>query len=92
MSRACNTACWKQVVIAHIAAGDNKVQAARAAGVNRRTISRWLCGDIYFAMDLDEAWDKGAKRRDYMAWYNHPFRGRRPPTGRGTRAMPRYGR
>mgnify|MGYP006152671131 CR=1 FL=1 len=32
MSRACNTARWKQVVIAHIAGGDNKVQAARAAG------------------------------------------------------------
>ena len=82
----------KEIAIAQATAGATKTAAAGAAGVNCRTLYRWRLHDLDFAMDFDVAWTTGAKQRDYLAWLNHPFRGRKPPRGRGTRAIPRYAR
>ena len=38
-----------------------------------------------------KAWEDGAERRDFLRWFNHPFRGFRPPADRCTRNFPRYG-
>ena len=38
--------------------------------------------------------EKGKDKRVFRAWLYHPFRGRRPPTGKGHGGKPafRYGR
>jgi hypothetical protein len=82
----------KQKALAAITSGATKSGAARAAGIDRKTLYRWLDADLDFLMEFDIAWAAGAKQRDYLTWLNHPFRGLRPPTGKGTRARPRFSR
>ena len=87
-----NTAVQKEAAIAHATAGATKTGAARSAGCSRRTLYRWLDADLDFLMEFDAAWTQGEKRRSYLCWLNHPFRGLRPPTGKGTRSRPRFSR
>ena len=82
----------KAKVITEVILGANKSAAARAVGINRRTLYRWLDADLDFLMEFDAAWTQGEKRRSYLCWLNHPFRGLRPPTGKGTRSRPRFSR
>jgi hypothetical protein len=77
-------------VLKLIEAGANKVNAAKTVGINRRTLWDWIKRDPDFDMLFDIAWFTGRKQREYNAWLNHPYRGLRPPTGKGTRARPRF--
>ena len=43
-----------------------------------------------FADAVIEARNSGEKERTYRLWLNHPFRGMRPPTGKGRRGKPRF--
>ncbi|MFT6575070.1 MAG: hypothetical protein ACJA16_003267 [Akkermansiaceae bacterium] len=87
-----NTAAQKEMAIAHAAAGATKTGAARSAGVARRTLYRWLDADLDLLMEFHAAWTAAEKKRTYRLWLNHPFRGLRPPTGKGTRSRPRFSR
>ena len=82
----------KQKALAAIISGSTKSGAARAAGIDRKTLYRWLDADLDFLMDLHAAWTQGEQKRTYRLWWNHPFRGKRPPTGKGTRSRPRFSR
>mgnify|MGYP005842862659 CR=1 FL=1 len=82
----------KKLILERVSIGQTKVKAARGAGIHRKTLRRWLDADPDFARQFEAAWQQGAKLRDYYGWLNHPFRGLRPPTGKGTRARPRYSR
>lgn len=77
-------------IIAAVTIGATKKSAAKGAGINRRTLYRWLDDSPAFAEKFAKAWERGTKQRDYLLWLNHPFRGLRPPTGRGTRSKPRF--
>ncbi|MDB4434371.1 hypothetical protein N9142_04455, partial [Akkermansiaceae bacterium] len=48
-------------VLKAVEAGMNKVGAARAVGINRRTIWDWSQTDSDFAIQLDLAWLTGRK-------------------------------
>ena len=82
----------KQKALAAILSGSTKKDAARAAGIDRKTLYRGLDADLDFLMEFDAAWTRGEQKRTYRLWLNHPFRGLRPPTGRGTRSRPRFSR
>jgi len=82
----------ERAIIQAIASGHPKVKAAKMAGIHRATLFRWLERKQEFAKDFAEAWNQGAKARDYRVWLNHPFRGKRPPTSKRTRSFPRHGR
>jgi len=80
----------KSQVLSLIEEGATKSKAAKTIGYNRLTLYRWLEADGCFSLDFDEAWETGKQKREYLLWLNHPFRGLRPPTGKGTRSRPRY--
>jgi transposase-like protein len=82
----------KQKALIAILSGATKSGAARAAGIDRKTLYRWLDADLDFLMEFDAAWTRGEQKRTYCSWLNHPFRGLRPPTGKGSRSRPRFSR
>jgi len=82
----------QEIAIAKAATGETKTAAASAAGINRKTLYRWLKEDIDFLIAFDAGWTAGKEQREYRAWVNHHARGRRPPPGKRGRAVPRYAR
>jgi len=82
----------KAQVLVSIIAGATKSKAAEVIGYNRLTLYRWLETDGCFSLDFDQAWEIGKEKREYSQWLDHPFRGLRPPTGKGTRSRPRFSR
>ena len=79
----------KEAAIAKAAAGATKTSATRTAGVNRKTLYRWLEANLHFLMEFDAASTAGAEQRSYFTWLHHPLRGLRPPSGKGTQVRPR---
>lgn len=79
----------KAAVIDKVLSGATK---SGAAGIDRKTLYRWLDADLDFLIEFDAAWTAAEKKRTYLLWLNHPFRGLRPPTGKGNRARPRFSR
>jgi hypothetical protein len=53
MTKARQTSTRKEIAIAQAAAGGTKTAAARAAGVNRKTLFRWLDADLDFLIAFD---------------------------------------
>jgi transposase-like protein len=82
----------KELAITAIANGATKSGAARAAGIDRKTLYRWLDADLDFLMEFDAAWRAAEEKRTYLLWKNHYARGRRPPPNKRTRAVPRFSR
>lgn len=90
--KARRRALQKMALIDEVRAGATKSGACRTVDINRRTLYRWLDQDLDFLMEFDAAWTQGKEKRTYLCWLNHPFRGLRPPTGKGTRSRPRFAR
>ena len=82
----------ERIVLANIALGCPKAQAAKLAGIHRTTLLRWLRRKDGFAAAFVQAWEAGKNRREYRLWLRHQFRGKRPPTTKRTRAYPRFGK
>ena len=80
----------KSQILTLIQTGATKSKAAKEVGYNRLTLYRWLENDERFALAFDQAWKLGTVKRDYLLWFNHPFRGLRPPTGKDTRSRPKF--
>ena len=82
---------WRQgLVVRRLAEGATFHQAAKAAGVNRVTIWRRMQADRGFAEQVEQARLAGEPERIFRLWLRHPFRGRRPPTGKGHGGKPRF--
>ena len=85
---------WGGVILQKLAEGLGVRQAAEAAGLTRQAV--WLrtkrCPAFRDAVAA--ARKAGADERRYRCWLRHPFRGKRPPTGKGHGGRPafRYGR
>ena len=84
------TAAAKLDVLLAVSDGWTKSGAAKMAGVHRWTLYRWRRDDPEFSERFDKTWKEAAELRAYYLWKKHPFRGLRPPTGKGTRAKPRF--
>jgi hypothetical protein len=86
---------WQHdIILATLRQGCTNREAAQAAMIDRRTLWRWLRACPEFAAAVTEARTAGEKERVYRLWLRHPFRGKRPPTGKGHGGKPafRYGR
>ena len=80
------------MILDRIGFGYTKKEAASHAGIHRTTLLRWLSRKSEFKKLFEEAWENGEKRRSLRLWLAHPFRGKRPPTSKRTRAYPKYGK
>ena len=82
---------WKLgLAVRRLGEGCTYVEAARAARIDRVTLWRWRRACPEFDRAVDEARRAGEAERTYRLWLRHPFRGRRPPTGRGHGGKPRF--
>jgi len=82
---------WRgRLILRWLAEGVTMKEAATAAGMTRQGIY-WRCGvSPDFALAVTEARETGKDERTFRLWLRHPFRGKRPPTGKGTRSVPRF--
>jgi hypothetical protein len=82
---------WKRrSILRFLAEGCTLGEAARLARIHRQTLLRWRWENPNFASMVDDALGQGREQRDYLLWLRHPFRGLRPPTGKGNGGKPRF--
>jgi hypothetical protein len=77
-------------VLTKLAEGYTFKIAAQVASISRMTLWRWMNSSPEFADAVAASLEAGKKERTYRAWLYHPFRGRRPPTGKGHGGKPRF--
>jgi len=83
---------WRrEVIIVKLREGLTYGEAATVVGIHRQSFWRWNNGSAEFAQAVAEARVQGQAERTFRLWLRHPFRGRRPPTGRGHGGSPRFG-
>ena len=82
---------WQhRVILAKLSDGQTVSEASLAAGVDRQTFWRWLKASPEFAYAVSSARQTGKEERTFRLWLRHPFRGNRPPTGKGNGGRPRF--
>jgi hypothetical protein len=85
---------WRgRVILQTFAEGGTLREAAAAAGISRQAVLQRMKRPAFLAA-VQAARAVGADERRYRVWLRHPFRGKRPPTGKGHGGKPafRYGR
>jgi len=75
-------------ILSKLRIGYSMARAARWAGVDPKTVQRWLKKDRSFLLAVIEAQVEGAPRAAQMTWAFHPFRGMRPPCSKKGRNRP----
>lgn len=82
---------WRgKVILAKLAEGCTVTEAARAAVMTRQGVEwRWGASSE-FAAAVAAARETGKEERQYRRRLHHPFRGKRPPTGKGHGGSPRF--
>jgi hypothetical protein len=86
---------WRQkVVLTKLEEGLTLKEAAAAAGVTHQGVDWWRSRSQSFAEAVRAARAVGEAERKYRLWLRHPFRGKRPPAGKGHGGKPgfSYGR
>lgn len=82
---------WQHdIVLTKLREGCTNAEASLAAGVDRKTLYRWRQRFTEFAREVEAARRTGEAERTYRAWLRHPFRGKRPPSGKGNGGKPRF--
>jgi hypothetical protein len=82
---------WRRkVIIAKLSEGLTYGEAAAVAGIHRQSFWRWMNDSEEFAQEVAQARLQGQAERTYRLWLRHPFRGRRPPKGKGHGGTPRF--
>jgi len=82
---------WRhRIALRRLAEGCTNSEAAEAAGVSRMTFWRWIHACPEFASEVAKAREAGQDERTFRRWLSHPFRGCRPPTGKGHGGKPRF--
>ena len=78
----------RKSILQFLAEGCTLGEAARLVGVHRQTLLRWRWDDPEFSDLVAESLAKGKVERTFRIWLRHPFRGKRPPTGKGHGGKP----
>lgn len=86
---------WKtKVILDKLAEGLTFAEAAAAAGISRRGLFKRRVASPAFDVAVLASREAGKEERTFRLWLRHPFRGLRPPAGKGHGGRPRstYGR
>jgi hypothetical protein len=82
---------WKSsVILDKLAEGQTYTEAAAAAGISRRGLFKRRVASPAFDIAVLAAREAGRAERTFRLWLRHPFRGLRPPTGKGHGGKPRF--
>lgn len=85
---------WRaRLILTKFEEGCTLREAAAAAGISRQAVLQRMKRPEFRAAVV-EAREKGKDEHSYRRWLTHPFRGMRPPTGKGHGGKPvfTYGR
>ncbi|MFN4805703.1 MAG: hypothetical protein ACK5LH_06965 [Akkermansiaceae bacterium] len=77
-------------VLRYLRGGSTFHDAARLAGISRQAIWKRMKAYPEFADAVAMEREVGKDVRTYHIWLRHPFRGKRPPTGKGHGKKPRF--
>jgi hypothetical protein len=82
---------WRgTVILCKLREGCTFREAATAAGITRQAVLKRVNASPEFAEAVALAREAGKGERTYRLWLRHPFRGMRPPTGKGHGGKPRF--
>lgn len=82
---------WRgRVILDKLAEGCTYAEAAESAGITKRAVFKRRAASAEFAEAITVAREAGEKERTFRLWLRHPFRGKRPPTGKGHGGKPRF--
>jgi len=65
-------------------------ESAAAVGISRQAVLKRQNVSPDFAQAVVAARETGKAERTFRLWLRHPFRGKRPPTGKGRGGKPRF--
>ena len=65
-------------------------ESAAAVGITRQAVTKRVSASREFADAVAMARETGKDERTFRLWLRHPFRGMRPPTGKGHGGKPRF--
>lgn len=89
--RGCMKTDWRGLVILQkLTEGCTYSEAANAAGMSRQGLWKRCRFSSPFAQAVRQAREHGQDEREYRLWLRHPFRGMRPPIGKGHGGKPRF--
>ena len=82
---------WRhRVILTKLAGGCAYLESASAAGVSRISVWNWCQSSPVFKAVAAPPRETGKDERTFRMWLRHPFRGCRPPTGKGHGGKPRF--
>ena len=82
---------WQhRLILTKLREGCTSREAAATAGIHRQSFWRWVNGSQEFAAEVAQAREVGREERTFRLWLRHPFRGMRPPTGKGHGCKPAF--
>ena len=82
---------WRgRLILRKLAEGCTIRESAAAVGITRQAVLKRRDASPDFAQAVVAAREAGREERTFRLWLRHPFRGKRPPTGRGAGGKPRF--
>lgn len=82
---------WRgRLILGKLEEGCTIREAAAAAGMTRQAVLKRQNSSPDFAQAVAAAREVGKDERVFRLWLRHPFRGKRPPTGKGHGCKPRF--
>lgn len=79
-----------RLILRLIREGNSYMDVAFTLRISQQAIHRRIQRNPDFATAITEAREEGRANRERRLWYRHPFRGKRPPTGKGHGGKPRF--
>jgi hypothetical protein len=82
---------WRgRVILSKLSEGCTLKESAAVAGITRQAVLKRMNASLAFSQAVAESREMGKTERTYRLWLRHPFRGKRPPTGKGSGGQPRF--
>jgi hypothetical protein len=82
---------WRgRVILRKLIEGCTSREAAAAVGISKQALLKRMNVSPDFKEAVTAAREAGKDERTFRLWLRHPFRGLRPPTGKGHGGKPRF--
>jgi hypothetical protein len=82
---------WRgKIILRKLEEGCTIRESAAAVGITRQAVLKRKNASAAFAHAVTAAREAGKAERTFRLWLRHPFRGLRPPTGKGDGGKPRF--
>ncbi len=82
---------WRgKIILRKLEEGCTIRESAAAVGITRQAVLKRKNASPAFAQAVAVAREVGKAERTFRLWLRHPFRGLRPPTGKGHGGKPRF--